>query len=767
MKKLGVPPENLDPLRYAGPRINVVPVAGANRRPSIYDRDYPLFTLWRTESPTIDGSNEGEIWYLSKFSSGNAIWLQLFTGISSLVTFLTDAGAPAVMPDAIFVVDIIGGTGISTAGQGPGNVITINAKGSVPLLFTEDAGTATPALNNLNIVGGAGISTSGAGSTVTISLTGGGIAIDSIDVDAHTAPGTDPVTPDAGGQIKVTGGQTAPGTISNIIQTNSLSANTYTIQVQQTSVAAAKDVTLNGVAHFNSSEFTNDQGFISLLGGGLAIDEIKVDAHTAPGTDPVLPTGAGRITVTGGQLGPGTISNIIQANSLSANTYTIQIQQTSVAAAKNTALNGVSHFNSAQFTNDEGFVSLVGGGASIEKVNVQTGTTPIVPSSGAITINGTSVAAGTNPVRTDGTGANTLAVEVQTSQAIASTDATKIGLSNYLSTQFSVDANGFVQILPAAIPFGVSNIGIAYAAGTFTVQGYNGTALSATNPGVVWLQNKATPGRLTRYLITANQTFTDGAAGVFATMRWGLNAGINYSSDLPFYLYAVGDDTESTISLMISRVPQATVSPAAASIGKIGALVNVGQGDFFSLANVTVANYDGNPCINLGSFRMQFVGATNSWTVQALNNTDGIGQFQENVYFAIPFGVLGASANSPILPNGGTAPTFTTGGTSFKISKIGSLFVTLFVTGDGGTAGAGAVATLIPLPYTTGSGANFGITRLEINGTNNYFSFEITGGSNLIEFKNVTSPCAAITNDQFVPGSRQFSGSCNFGINLS
>ena len=79
MKKLGVPPENLDPLRYAGPRVNVVPVTGANRRPSIYDRDYPLFTLWRTDSPTSDGSAEGEMWYLSKFTSGNAIWLQLST----------------------------------------------------------------------------------------------------------------------------------------------------------------------------------------------------------------------------------------------------------------------------------------------------------------------------------------------------------------------------------------------------------------------------------------------------------------------------------------------------------------------------------------------------------------------------------------------------------------------------------------------------------------------------------------------------------------
>ena len=77
---------------------------------------------------------------------------------------------------------------------------------------------------------------------------------------------------------------------------------------------------------------------------------------------------------------------------------------------------------------------------------VQTGTSPVVPTgAGLITFNGAVVAAGTNPVRTDGTGANTYALEVQISQAIASTDVTKIGLANFDSDIFTVDANGFVS----------------------------------------------------------------------------------------------------------------------------------------------------------------------------------------------------------------------------------------------------------------------------------------------------------------------------------
>lgn len=92
-------------------------------------------------------------------------------------------------------------------------------------------------------------------------------------------------------------------------------------------------------------------------------------------------------------------------------------------------------------------LDLAGGSKAIDSIAMQTGTSPVVPdAAGLLTFNGAVVAAGTNPVRTDGTGANTMALEVQISQAIAATDATKIGLCNFNSGQFSVDANGFVSI---------------------------------------------------------------------------------------------------------------------------------------------------------------------------------------------------------------------------------------------------------------------------------------------------------------------------------
>lgn len=127
------------------------------------------------------------------------------------------------------------------------------------------------------------------------------------------------------------------------------------------------------------------------------------------------------------------------------------------ATASNRANNG-GHVRLGSITSPLGTVTIgyaapnitldiTGGGVAIERVLLQTGTSPISPTGGNITFNGAVVAAGTNPVRTDGTGSNTMALEVQTSQAIASTNATNIGLSAYNNAQFTVDANGFVSTL--------------------------------------------------------------------------------------------------------------------------------------------------------------------------------------------------------------------------------------------------------------------------------------------------------------------------------
>lgn len=227
------------------------------------------------------------------------------------------------------------------------------------------------------------------------------------------------------------------------------SGNTVTIQTQFASAAASTNAAVVGLAAFDSASFNVDpNGFVTFIGGGGAATSINVDAATAPGTDPVLPNGSNIITMTGGQVAAGTTANVIQTNSLAANTLTIQIQRSSAQNVTTIGANGVCHFNDDDFVVDaNGFVSLVGGVVGTTSFAVQTGTSPVVPTGGGqVTVNGAVVAAGTNPVRTNGTGANTYALEVQISQALAATDATKIGLSNFNSAMFNVDANGFVSL---------------------------------------------------------------------------------------------------------------------------------------------------------------------------------------------------------------------------------------------------------------------------------------------------------------------------------
>ena len=186
-----------------------------------------------------------------------------------------------------------------------------------------------------------------------------------LQVDAHTAPGTDPVVPLAG-VITVTGSQVGAGVIgTNVIRTDSLAANTMTIEIQRSSAQASTTLAANGVSHFDSAAFDVDaNGFVQLNGGGIAITSVNVDAATAPGTDPVAPSAAGQISITGAQVAAGVVgTNVIRTNSLAVNSFTLEIQRSQAVGSSTVADNGVRHFDSARFTVDaNGFVSTSGTG---------------------------------------------------------------------------------------------------------------------------------------------------------------------------------------------------------------------------------------------------------------------------------------------------------------------------------------------------------------------------------------------------------------------
>lgn len=225
--------------------------------------------------------------------------------------------------------------------------------------------------------------------------------------------------------------------------TTSGAASTLTVNVQKSQAIAATDATKVGLANFNSSHFSVDaNGFVSLAGAGIAIDSVG----TQTGTNPIAPTAAGLITINGAVVAAGT--NPVRSDGTGANTMALEVQISQAIAATDATKIGLCNFNSSHFSVDaNGFVALAGAGIAIDSIGTQTGTNPISPTAaGLVTINGAVVAAGTNPLRSNGTGANTMALEIQTSQALAAADATKIGICNFDSTSFAVAATGFVTL---------------------------------------------------------------------------------------------------------------------------------------------------------------------------------------------------------------------------------------------------------------------------------------------------------------------------------
>jgi hypothetical protein len=245
----------------------------------------------------------------------------------------------------------------------------------------------------------------------------------------------------------------------------------------------------------------------------------------------------------------------------------------------------------------------------------------------------------------------------------------------------------------------VFNLGITYSAGTLTVCGADATALSASNPGFVVLQSKANPGRLKLYKVTANQAFIDdaGASEIIGNL-FGVTTGIAWAQDVPFFIYAVGNDNEDTIAFMLSRDPRATVSPADSAIGAPDDPVADTETSFFSFDNLDETLYDANPCAAIGAIRMR-MSASDDWTVQTLSNADGIGQFHDATEFTYPQGQNGAQSTSHMLPNGGSVPEFTTEAITYWISRSGKCTVLIDYDADAGTDGSGANTVHMTMPY--------------------------------------------------------------------
>lgn len=297
------------------------------------------------------------------------------------------------------------------------------------------------------------------------------------------------------------------------------------------------------------------------------------------------------------------------------------------------------------------------------------------------------------------------------------------------------------------------NLGITYDGGTgvFTIRGAEAD-LSTSNPGYVTLFLDSGFANYRRFRITSNFSFQDanGTSDIIGNL-FGLTSGRAHANTIPFFIYAVINDAEDTIQFAISRAPNTRLSPSVANSGSPASATADIMGAFFYLNSVTLGDYDGNSCVNLGGFQMT-MDASDDWTVNALTVSDGFGKYFEATGFTMSPGHYGADAGNYFAANGGTAPIFNFADTIYKINAQRNLFELYFAFLNCTTAGVGAVLLTMAVPYpfdavstrtlVIGTGRRVGNTGVNVL----LMPLMIAGNTTLV-FRNINDTINATVNN--------------------
>lgn len=160
---------------------------------------------------------------------------------------------------------------------------------------------------------------------ITIDISGGTTAIDSIAVDTTTGAGTNPVLPTVAGLVTMTGGQYATGTFgTRVITINSTAPNTLAVEAQISTTSAASLITNNGIAHFNSAQFTIDaNGFVSSLGNTVKWQTISANQTLVKNNGYICISPGGALSLALPSTASSTIGDLLEVTLDGATSWTI------------------------------------------------------------------------------------------------------------------------------------------------------------------------------------------------------------------------------------------------------------------------------------------------------------------------------------------------------------------------------------------------------------------------------------------------------------
>ncbi len=700
----GLSPDS--PTKYAGPNVFLAPTVTRSRRPTGADvkqpetgKNYLVSCIWQVGKNPTTGS-EGEMWILTKIVANVAYWQAIGSG----------SPGPTIMFDV------------------PLGTTPIEPDGTDTITLTSNGGT-------IDITG----STGGNPNFINFDLAGGTSIISEILIDDVGGAVTNPITPIAN-RVIINGSQVLQA--GEPVQTfGDTAQNQFNIQVQITDESAVDDSTLNGLAHFNSTQFdVTLGGFVTLAGStGPAATKFKPDT----GTDPVVPTAGGQVSLLGGStFATNTQANPIRTDGTGANTMSFEIQLAgSNAAVAGANKFGVAQFDANQFTVTSGYVQLSGGGMAVDSLKGDDGVAVGPDGSGIINVLGATVANATHAKalfsRNSAANTETWDIQLSTADTVAASTSAHAGICSFKTTDFNVDANGFVTSKGPVTP-GVTNLGITYNAGTgvFAVTAADGSALSATNIAYVTLGSNLSPGKQITLPITANQSFIDdnGASQIIGN-TFGTTAAVAWASACPFFIYAVLKEDDTAIAFMISRQPS-RLRTNGSNIAKSGSAIASTQFDMFSLdSTITAANYDASICLRIGYMTMTKT-ALDDWTVQTLNVLQGIGTFPAD-NFDFPLHQNGAAVGSYFSSSvgGNTLPTFTGASYLYRFDEIGNVYIR-FEADLCATSGIGAGILRLHVPTVIADG-NTGSPPSSfsfVNGAGNYIQTQAVNNALSISY---------------------------------